>query len=100
MGTATGHGGRHLFLRDEILNDGCMSYFVPYKIRHFLFPWRLDAEGWAKRDDMDIGGTSPWMGEGRIMQEQLTPLNSVTSRHTESCILKSLGDKRVGLTIE
>jgi len=33
-----------------------MVYFVPYKIRHFLPPWRSDAEGWAKHDCMDSGG--------------------------------------------
>jgi len=28
--------------------------------------------GRAKHGYMDIGGTNPWMGEGRIMQEQLS----------------------------
>ena len=48
------------------------------------------------------------MGEGRIMQEQLsrvtpgavteeqlTPLNSATSRHAESCILRSFGYRAI-----
>ena len=32
----------------------------------------IDTKGRAKHDYMDIGGTSPWRGEGRIMQEQLS----------------------------
>jgi len=40
-----------------------MVYFDPYKIRHFLPPWRSDAEGRAKHDYRDI--------EGRVTQEQL-----------------------------
>jgi len=28
----------------------CMVYFVPYKIRHFLHPWRSDAGGRATQE--------------------------------------------------
>ncbi len=37
-----------------------MLYFIPYKIRHFLLPWRSDSRG-----------TSPWMDEGRIMHDYM-----------------------------
>jgi hypothetical protein len=38
----------------------CMAEIVPYNLPHFPHPCGSDA-----------GGTSPWMGDGRTMQEQL-----------------------------
>jgi hypothetical protein len=39
----------------------CTAEIVPYNLPYFLHPYGSDA-----------GGTSPWMGDGRTMQEQLS----------------------------
>ena len=45
----------------QLAADDCMAEMVPYNSPHFPHPCGSDA-----------GGTSPWMGDGRTMQEQLS----------------------------
>jgi len=50
-----------LFLMRHRRSSDCMAEIVPYNLPHFQHPCGSDA-----------GDTSPWMGAGRTMQEQLS----------------------------
>jgi len=61
------------------------SLTASYLTRHLRVPVRCTVPTCIKRlrdnlghDYMDVGGTSPWTGEGRTMQEQLSRITSGT----------------------